>query len=141
MKITFAYYLVLVNLLGAEAAKDFKVQLERKGHSVSASQKTDAIRQKRRHLKKNAKKFKDSDDLKTMQHHDILHENEESVENLGLYKESLHKRVFDWMNPLKAASPSKEPKKRMGHMSMADKSQSSENHGNYELFENAQKHF
>jgi hypothetical protein len=140
MKVTLAYYLVLINLLGVEASKDFKVQLERGKHSVSASQKTDAVRQKRRQIKKNAKKFKDNDDLKTMQHHDILHENDEEIDNLGLFKEPLHKRVLDWMNPLKAVGPTKS-KRRMGHMSMADKRQNSENHGNYELFENAQKHF
>lgn len=51
MKITFAYYLMLVNLLGIDASNDFKVPLERGKHSVSATAHTEAIRQKRKQLK------------------------------------------------------------------------------------------
>lgn len=63
MKISAAYYLVLLNLLGADASSDFKVQLERGKHSVSASQHTEAIRQKKRALKKAAKNMENNDDL------------------------------------------------------------------------------
>ena len=98
MKITLAYYLVLVNLLGAEASKDFKVQLERGKHSVSATAHTDAIRQKRRLLKENAKNMKENKDLKHMSYHN-LNRQAEDVENLGAYKDPLYKRVIDYFSP------------------------------------------
>ena len=139
MKITFAYYLMLVNLLGIDASNDFKVPLERGKHSVSATAHTEAIRQKRKQLKQKAKLMKGSKDLETMMYHNINRETEEKVENLGLYKDPLYKRVIDWFNPLKAESPNFT--KKLGHMSFADKSQSKENHGNHDLFKNAQRNF
>ena len=74
-----------------------------------------------------------------MRSHNIEREAEENIKNLGLYKDPLYKRVIDFFNPLKAESPNFT--KKLGHMSFADKSQSLENHGNHELFKNAQRNF
>ena len=139
MKITFAYYVMLVNLLGTEASKDFKVPLERGRHSVSATAHTDAIRQKRAQLKKKAENMKDSEYLQTMKHHSIKKDVGGQVKNLGLYKDPLYKRVIDYFSPYKAPSPISG--KKLGHMSFSDKSQSKENHGNHDLFKNAQRNF
>jgi hypothetical protein len=85
--------------------------------------------------------MEDNDDLSKMKNHDIHRESApEGVKNLGLHKEPLYKRVLDYLNPLQAGSPYSSEKK-MGHMSLGDKSQDSANHGNYKLFENAQNNF
>ena len=120
MKITFAYYVMLLNLLGTEASKDFKVPLERGKHSVSATAHTDAIRQKRAQLKKKAESMKDSEYLQTMRQHNIKKDVDGQVKNLGLYKDPLYKRVIDFFSPYKAPSPSFS--KKLGHMSFSDKS-------------------
>ena len=94
--------------------------MERGKQSVSATTHTEAIKQKRRMLKQNAKNMKGNKDLEIMGHHSISKEPEGEIKNLGLYKDPLYKRVIDFFNPLKAGSPSFT--KKLGHMSFSDKS-------------------